>query len=69
MTDFSVFQLMELHQTIFLCVTQGSVLGPLFFLLYINDMPNTLKAGPKVVMFADDSVPLISSNKSTDLCH
>jgi hypothetical protein len=34
---------------------RGSVLGSLFFLLYLNDLPNIIVDISKPVLFADDT--------------
>ena len=47
-------------------VPQGSVLGSLLFLLFINDMPNYIEHG-KVVMFADDSSVVVSTGNPDEL--
>ena len=47
-------------------VPQGSILGPLLFLLYINDVPNLISNISKPVLYADDT-SLIISNSDTQM--
>ena len=46
-------------------IPQGSILGPLFFLIYVNDLPSCLDTVPR--FFADDTGLLIDSNNTTEL--
>jgi hypothetical protein len=49
-------------------VQQGSILGPLLFLLYINDLPKIINDKAIPILFADDTSLLVASLSYRALC-
>lgn len=46
---------------------QGSVLGPLLFIMYINDITNTCPEECSIKMFADDTLIYVIGENSVEL--
>jgi len=54
-------------ETIKNCVPQGSNLGPLLFVIYVNDLPRSINKFASSVIYADDTSVLVSANNLKDL--
>jgi len=48
-------------------VTQGSILGPLLFPFYINDLPKIVQCSSKPSLFADDTSLIFSNPNYLDV--
>ena len=48
-------------------VPQGSILGPLLFIIYVNDLPYSINQFARPVLYADDTSVLVTAKNLEDL--
>ena len=62
----SIRQTLSKERSLSIGVPQGSILGPLLFLIYIDDMVNVFREG-KVIMYADDTTLYVTGTSIREL--
>lgn len=59
-------EISSIQETVECCIPQGSILGPLLFVTYRNDIPFDINPYAKSVIYVDDMSVVISANNLND---